>query len=426
MRYTFSQPITSVRVSNSSINGNDIGTMSSNSISPLQFYDLCGLLSNGNVLSGSFGSASNYGNVGVSISSATPFTTITLTNTGGQSGWVTGNPCNFIINPTIISPFIVNCPKVSLETKYYHATFPQNTSLSIFTAGSGGGCPQATINGVPCTDNNVTIEPVTPLATGCTFNANGTILIAAGTLPFGAETFYRLKSVANPNIFSQTYKVYYGVYSRVFPSYNNSFSFLVNTAGTGTTNSYANGSFSVFAGSTINTNTTGGLSPAFASTSNVTITNLPGSGSPYFTINPAGNLVYTGTPVPLPVSPNTSTQYIVNYSMCLTGSNVFCATSSFIFNYVYLLNRPANTTTNLDTLLVSPNPSADGLYQLTFDQIVKEAILEVHTLTGEKVYTQKWQNSNKDILLLDKMSKGIYILKVITDDQTVSKKISKE
>jgi Secretion system C-terminal sorting domain len=425
--YTFSQPILSARVAYCIVNNHDFGTLTSNSTSPIQLFDPCGLTVNNNVINGNF-AIGDYGNVSITVSSVTPFTTLTLTNTGGQSGWANGNPCNFIINPSILgpSPTIVNCSKLELDRRNY-STGSQSTTKSVFTAATGGGCPQATINGVPCTASNVTIEAVTPLASGCTFNTNGTIQIAAGILPFGATTYYRLRSIANSNIYSQNYKVSYGMNNRVFPGYdNNIFTFIVNAAGTGTINSYVNGDFSVFAGSKINSATDGTFNPIPANLSNVTITNLPGSGSPYFTINAAGKVVYTGTPVPLPVTPGTGTQYWVNYSMCLPGSTVFCATGSFTFYYEHPFNRHSNSTTNLDTLLVAPNPSSDGVYQLTFDQTVKEATLEVHRLTGEKVHTQKLQDTNKEVLVLDKLPKGIYVLKVITNDQTVSKKISKE
>lgn len=441
LTYTFSQPITSARISYSAINIDDVATIVTNSISDTFLCNPCGLTITGNnVIQGSFATGT-YGDTSLVVASATPFTTITLTDTSGLSGWVIGNPCNFIINPPVLCPSITNCTKVTLDTRYYKATgIPQNTTLSVFTAGSGGGCPQATINGMPCTATNVTIEPITPLPFGCTFNTNGTIRIPAGTLPFyvSNQYNYRFRSIANPNIFSVPYRVDFGIQPRVILSnFNNVFLTIKATNFNGTVNPsgvltpYANNSKNVLFNSIIYTSTMGFADSAPANqignaASNVTVNETTSPLDPFYKINPDGTVGYrlgVGTTTnTVPVGTN---QRTLTFQICIAGTT-FCANGSMYIDYFYPPLRPVGTSHNLDTLVIAPNPSSDGVFQLSFDQFIKEATLEVHTLTNEKVHSQLMRDTDKDILLLTKLPKGIYVLKVITDDQTVSKKISIE
>lgn len=110
LTYTFSQPIVSATISYSIIDFNDIGTIAINN-SGIQLSNLCYLSANGTQISGTF-PYFDYGDVSLTVSSVNPFTTITLTNTGGESGWVAGNPCNFTY---ILATTIQNCDKVYLD-----------------------------------------------------------------------------------------------------------------------------------------------------------------------------------------------------------------------------------------------------------------------------------------------------------------------
>lgn len=93
--YNFSQPVSSVRVSYSAVNGVvDIGTMSVNGGGVMTLSNPCGINVSGNVVTCNFGAA-EYGDIAVTVSSTLPFTSITLVNTGGNSGFVGGEPCNF-------------------------------------------------------------------------------------------------------------------------------------------------------------------------------------------------------------------------------------------------------------------------------------------------------------------------------------------
>jgi hypothetical protein len=96
VKYTFSQATTCATVSYSAVNGNsDIGQITTDGNGTVSLSNACGASISANILTCNL---TGWGDVTVKVSSTTPFTTITLTNTGSQSGWVQGNPCNFILN----------------------------------------------------------------------------------------------------------------------------------------------------------------------------------------------------------------------------------------------------------------------------------------------------------------------------------------
>jgi uncharacterized repeat protein (TIGR01451 family) len=103
--YTFSQPLTSAVISYSVVNGDvwgngqDVGAITTNSTGTTTLSNPCGLNINGNVISPNY--ILDFSDVRIQVSSNCPFTTITLVNVGGESGWVQGNPCNFILTPAI-------------------------------------------------------------------------------------------------------------------------------------------------------------------------------------------------------------------------------------------------------------------------------------------------------------------------------------
>jgi len=94
--YTFSSPVNNVRVSYSAVNGLvDIGTINVNGGGAISLSSPCGINVAGNVVTCNFPTPTDFGDIAVTVSSTLPFTTITLVNTGGNSGFVGGNPCNF-------------------------------------------------------------------------------------------------------------------------------------------------------------------------------------------------------------------------------------------------------------------------------------------------------------------------------------------
>ncbi len=428
LTYTFSQPVTSVRVSYTAVNIHDVASLTINGTSPIQLQNPCGFTVNGNTVQGCFATGT-YGDSSITVKSATPFTTITLTDVSGLSGIVIGNPCNFVFNPTIINLLnsIVNCPKIYLGERCYRATGQsQETPFSVFNNANNGtmnsGCTPATINGVPCTASNVTIEAVTPLPFGCVFNAQGKIVIPVGTLPFNTNNqfFYRFRSVANPCYTSDNFRADFGINDKITIVNK-----LIQLSGL---NPVYNGATNVYTGNQVQTYPTGDCVSTLASTANVTFTETTSPPNPFYTINAAGFVIVRPQYVnnmlaTVPALPYGS--YILTYRLCAGGSPLFCTAGGISIFYTYPLNKPANTATILETVKIVPNPSNDGVFVVGFDTVLHDGLVEVFNAMGQKMYSQK-VNDNRELLLqLDTLPKGNYVLKVSVGGTTINKNIIK-
>lgn len=443
--YTFSEPIFSARITYTAVNEHDVATIAINNPG-MQLLNLCGLTSSGNQLNCSF-PFGTYGDVALTVFSNCSFTEITLTNIGGNTGWVSGNTCNFLINPIPQSAVVMlNCPKIYLDELCYNATQQQTTTLNVFnnaTNGINSTCTYATIDGVPCTAANVIIEPLSPLPFGCTFSPHGTIRIPAGTLPFHTidenQVYYRFRSRVSPCVVSDVFRVNFGILPKVIPV--NAVTYL--HAGSPPVEVYSNGSINVLTTpliSQINTSTAGvcGYIPAvidFATVSNtVSITETTSPQNPYYRIAPNGSIVFRppySSNNPPPAAPNLSnpnTYYELTYRMCInnTGATTFCADQRVSIIYYYGFNRTALLKNNPESLIILPNPSVDGKYTLTLNEESKGASLEIYNMLGQKIYGEKITNAKEHQLFLDNLPKGTYILRLDNDGKIITKNILRQ
>lgn len=190
--YTFSQALTSATISFSVVDGNydnggaspagaDIGQVTTNSSGVTTLSNSCGATILGNVLTSSY--VNSFGDVRVTVSATCPFTTITLVNIGGQTGWVQGNPCNFSLTP------VNNC--------ITYAPILSATTLS-------NVCPNATANLSSITASNMPNNCSTyTLTWHSSATASSTNVINPNT-SIGAGTYYA--SIYNPasNCYSPT------------------------------------------------------------------------------------------------------------------------------------------------------------------------------------------------------------------------------
>jgi hypothetical protein len=289
------------------------------------------------------------------------------------------------------------------------------------------------INGVPCSASNVTIEPVTPLSFGSTINTNGTVTIAAGVVPFQyTNVFYRLRSIANPFHVSEIYRVSFTIVEKVFPAY-----FVIYLQGSPPIEPYINGSRNVLtwngnALSKINTSVTGvcGLIPAiigFTNQSNtVIVIETTNPENAYYMINPQGSIVFrpgqNASTVPPPTSPEA---HILKYQMCInnTGSVEFCKEAIVSINYNFASNKMGETNNDVKKLIVSPNPSSNGIFTLTLNEPIKSGTIEIYNMIGQQMHNQKVSNLIEYTLYLANLPKGSYLLKVSDGQEVISKNI---
>jgi hypothetical protein len=90
--YTLSQPVTSVRVSFSAVNTNDILQFTTNTGGTLTLSDTCNAII---VSSTRIQGVANFTDSWITVTSTIPFTSLIGTNVGATSGWVQGDICDF-------------------------------------------------------------------------------------------------------------------------------------------------------------------------------------------------------------------------------------------------------------------------------------------------------------------------------------------
>lgn len=124
LTYTFSSPVTSARIGYSSVNGApsaDVGVITVNGGGVVSLYNPCGVSISGTTITCTFApnaiipTQSTVGDVQLTVSSTLPFTSVTIRNSGGLSGWVNANPCDFILTPPCVAG--TTAPTLSAITK---------------------------------------------------------------------------------------------------------------------------------------------------------------------------------------------------------------------------------------------------------------------------------------------------------------------
>ncbi|MCL9804458.1 T9SS type A sorting domain-containing protein [Flavobacterium amniphilum] len=182
--YTFSEPVINATIGYAVVNSQDVGQITIDGASPVYLSNPCGVNIIGpDRIQGNFPNNADNSDITITVSSATPFTTITLTNISADSGWVSGNLCRF--------GFTLPDPEIIADPKYaYYNCYSQFPTLipSVFTNLGGSGNP-VTINGVQANASNATIA-VQSLPSFLTFNADGTITVASNAPAFIEEELY--------------------------------------------------------------------------------------------------------------------------------------------------------------------------------------------------------------------------------------------
>ncbi len=329
---------------------------------------------------------------------------------------------------------ITNCPKIYLTNLCYNASQPETTPDSIFSNPNTCG-DFARINGIACNSTNVTIELITPLATGCTFNIDGTITIAAGTMPFMGESYYILRSVANPSFTSVPLRVNYGILQRVNTNYTiiwlHAGSAPIEVYDENTSILYSPGSPAII--STINPNTNGNcglidtlIGPAAVSNT-VTIVETTNPQNPYYQINQFNGFVQFRPPYSssMPPPEPALTHYDLTYTMCInnTGATTFCNDGLVVIDYYYDDHKVKQPKTEENDIVVYPNPSADGRFTLLFNHEINNGTVEVYNLLGQKVKQDVIQNASEQLLDMGNAATGTYLLRIQDGAKQVVKRL---
>ncbi len=144
--YTFSRPVLSAKIFYTAVNSDDIATITTNGGTAVLSNPSCGLRISGTQIQGTVPS----GDVFLTVSAASPFTTITVTNTSGTSGWVQGNFCDFEVTtcaagtaaPTLSATTVSNtCPGTTNLNSLVTSATPAGATLVWFITATPTGTP---------------------------------------------------------------------------------------------------------------------------------------------------------------------------------------------------------------------------------------------------------------------------------------------
>jgi len=118
---------------------------------------------------------------------------------------------------------------------------------------------------------------------------------------------------------------------------------------------------------------------------------------------------------------------VTNPVIILTSSNTFVTNSATISGSGGIVNTLC-TTVNINeetaggSFLISPNPSA-GNFTVGFSDILRNGIIELYNVLGEKFYFEKINHESEKKISLKNISQGIYFVKVFDGERSYCKKL---
>ena len=386
--------------------------------------------------------ASVMGNDFFNTSQASPSTpNLIVVQTGTSPTFTAGG---ITLNADGTLNVLANTP-IGTYTFTYQLTYPctanSNTGTITVTINTGGGSVQAppkygfmpvcysrpsydtsesilenvTVNGVPANSSNVTIAPSGLMPAGLVLNADGTLTIPANLSPDIYDFYATVCAVGGS---CQTIKCYIEI-QKPFEAGNDGYTFdLIGNipSNTPTPNVITNDFKRVCSYGAI-----GGIAPL--TMADVNITDFGGNGSSSFLLNTlTGVLTYNGTAVG---------DYVLNYTICDKIYGTPCSIGYIFVRVITSFNsKMSNITTNgreldITQMTVSPNPS-ENEFNLHFNTLVKNVTLEVCNLSGQKVHSEVINDKSDYQLLLSNLPVGTYLLKVSTENQSITKLLVKK
>lgn len=309
---------------------------------------------------------------------------------------------------------------------FYKFCYSDNAQISINSVlgATAGECPPnpltypaVTIGGVAANASNISIYPVGTLPTGFSFNPDGTVNVAGGTLPvFNIPLSYKLCPPNSPNSPNCTGTINAKVFNASTISAGND---VVRFTGNNT-NTYPGYGNNVLFNDSKYSCTTVAFSPA--TNTNVILTQLSTS-NPAFSINPAGIVVGT--------SYLTGATATLTYQICDSTYPNICGTATVdvcVCPPPYRMANPDKGSTNdskWSDIEIVPNPS-DNVFNINFIDTVKTpTTIEVYNMLGQAVFKDTINDTNTYSFDASNLPTATYILKLSNENEVVTKKLIK-
>lgn len=146
-----------------------------------------------------------------------------------------------------------------------------------------------------------------------------------------------------------------------------------------------------------------------ASSSNVTITNVVND-PPYYSINTLNGSINYGSPI-------SSGTHLLSYTICDNLFPSICATTNVLITVpASRSSENGNDDLDLNSIVVYPNPSS-GIFSIQFNENLPALTLEIFNLLGQKVHQEKLIDKNVQIINVNYLAQGTYLLKISSNEK---------
>jgi hypothetical protein len=342
--------------------------------------------------------------------------------------YIGNNTClqsNIAIVTIIISNPVVDSPKrVSMNLCYSATQYTTTQSLlDLVTFGGIGHVTATTIE----FDNITALDGYN--IDNFTINPDGTITVHGGTEPGEYVFTYTLCPTGSPTgcadvtctitinttVRANADVYYYGTSGTYYGSLNPSTPGFLSTS----SNILDNDSYAADCGLNAPNSFTPAVLGGNVSNLAVDITGLQGK----FTINAYG-IVNPAVGIQ-PISGS----YPFTYTICDINNSTVCSDG---YGWISVITDDAkmsnahSTVKDLDIekIVITPNPS-DGVFTISFEDIIQKAKVEIYTLVGQKIYDGEIYDAKESSIDLSSLSSGTYLLKISNSTNSINKIIIK-
>ena len=109
--------------------------------------------------------------------------------------------------------------------------------------------------------------------------------------------------------------------------------------------------------------------------------------------------------------------YILNYNLCDNLFPAICATTNVLITVpASRISENGNDDLDLNSMVVYPNPSS-GIFSIQFNENLPALTLEIFNMLGQKVHQEKLIDKNVQIINVNYLAQGTYLLKISSNEK---------
>lgn len=142
-------------------------------------------------------------------------------------------------------------------------------------------------------------------------------------------------------------------------------------------------------------------------------------------VNQKDSIKYDASPIPLPVIPQTYTEYIwlapsIGYPVLKATERNMVTTVEYLDSIKYFINLKDVSKANSDSWRIFPNPSAES-FCIQSDIKFEMAKIVVYSVDGKKIFTASVKESQ--LIDVKNWAEGLYFVHIEFENQNIIKKL---